>query len=210
MIDPYSLLKHREGFDKATIDDVWINGVYEKVKSPKHGDVVIDVGAHIGIFTVKASLKVGNTGKVYAFEPAPENYSFLLKNTKNLKNTKIYQKAVWSSEEKKKLFLYSMHPGGHTLLHTLPPHQIKGEVEVDTTFIDKAVTCKVDFLKIDAESSELEILRGTTRILQMYKPFIAVETHTEHLFTEITKFLIQYGYICYPEPEWAIGVHYYE
>lgn len=64
------------------------------------GDVVLDIGAHIGYYTVLAARSVGNEGRVIAFEPDPQNYSLLVKNVaKNgYRNVTAVQKAVsWNS-----------------------------------------------------------------------------------------------------------------
>ncbi|MEM3406001.1 MAG: FkbM family methyltransferase [Candidatus Pacearchaeota archaeon] len=57
----------------------------------KKGDIVIDAGAYIGLFTLYASKKVGKNGLVIAYEPDPENYKNLLENIKlnKCKNVKL-------------------------------------------------------------------------------------------------------------------------
>lgn len=63
------------------IDEIYRNQVYDFYWSPRMGNVVIDVGAHIGIFTLKSSKLVGEKGIVIAIEPDPNNYRMLLNNT---------------------------------------------------------------------------------------------------------------------------------
>jgi len=59
-----------------------VNGVYEKFltevvkKEIKEGGVVLDIGSHIGYFTLIFARLVGKTGKVFAFEPAPSSFFF--------------------------------------------------------------------------------------------------------------------------------------
>ena len=58
--------------------------IYERLYTPEAGDVVVDIGAYIGMFTVKASLQVKEAGKVIAIEPADTNLEYLRVNTTNL------------------------------------------------------------------------------------------------------------------------------
>lgn len=179
------------GHDYA-IREVWGACVYDRVMRPSEGDVVIDAGAQIGSFTVRASQMVGESGKVYAFEPAPYNFEYLMFNTEKLKNVKIFQKALWSSAGNMTLYL-NESSGGHSLI---PWKKVISTVSVQTTTLDEVVAGKVDFMKIDVEASELELLKGATHILENYHPFIVMEIHTGQLIGEITSFLSKYEYKC--------------
>lgn len=74
--------------------DIFIKEIYEKYRTVQTGDVVIDIGAHVGMFTLKAAKKVGDSGLVVAIEPEERNLRLLKKNVKSLKNVKIVPKAV--------------------------------------------------------------------------------------------------------------------
>ncbi len=84
----------------------------------KDGDVVLDLGANIGYFTLIAAKCVGANGKVYAFEPDPTNFSFLKKSVEinNYKNVICEQKAVSNENGKVKLFLHKFITGAHTIV----------------------------------------------------------------------------------------------
>jgi hypothetical protein len=73
---------------------------------PRSNDVVIDVGANIGYFTIYASRKVGKDGLVIALEPMDEAYNCLMKNImlNHLNNVKPFKLALWSSETTLKLY----------------------------------------------------------------------------------------------------------
>jgi hypothetical protein len=75
--------------------DVFVRKVYERFYRLREGDVVIDVGAHVGMFTVKAAMSVGERGKVVAIEPVEENVRLLRKNVElhELDNVVIIGKA---------------------------------------------------------------------------------------------------------------------
>lgn len=181
------------------IREIWGTCAYDRVMRPSEGDVVVDAGAHIGAFTVRASQMVGESGKVYAFEPYPESFSYLRLNTEKLKNVQIFEIALWSSETTKTLYLAG-NSGGHSLidnLYEISPvdrSDYKSSISVPTTCLDKIVAGKVDFMKIDVECSELEILKGAACILENYHPFIAIEIHTVPLVNEVGSFLAKYGY----------------
>lgn len=138
---------------------------YEQFLSPRQGDIVIDVGAFVGMFTMKAAELVGDRGLVVAIEPDPGNLALLQHNieTYNLRNVKIIGKAALDRATKARLFL-SNCSGCHSLSYR---HKNYIEVEADTldNIVSELGLDHVDFIKIDAEGVELEILRGSERIL---------------------------------------------
>lgn len=145
--------------------EVFRDRVYEKFSSPREGDTVIDVGAHVGMFTVRAAELVGDKGLVIAIEPEPKNLHFLSHNIErhNLRNVKVISKAVLDKEGEARLYL-SEHSRCHSLLHSSNNY-----VEVKTDCLDNIIAQlgleHVDFVKIDIEGAELEALKGATRIL---------------------------------------------
>lgn len=185
------ILHWKRGVHDGVILEVFKRLEYQKVESPKLGQVVVDAGAGIGSFTVKASLQVGASGLVYAFEPERENFRLLKKNTANLSNVKIYNKALWSSSELRLFHVRSDHWAGHNFYNW---GVIKDVIKVKTVKLDGVVKRNVHFLKIDVEKAELEVLKGAQRMLAKSKPFIAVEIHDSKLFEQISQFLGGFGY----------------
>ncbi len=182
----------RKTTDGFIIAEVFFGEVYDKLRPLQEGDVVVDAGAHIGVFTVRASLKVGETGKVYAFEPEHENFEYLSLNTKGLENVEIFERALWSSEGSKILYHCKGNTGGHSLFSY---NGREAAYEVKTVRLDDIVTGKVDFLKMDVERSELEVLRGAEKILEKYRPYIVAELHEgPRLVNAVISFLSKYGY----------------
>lgn len=98
--------------------DVWIEQVYDRFYCPRNDDVVIDVGAHVGLFTLKVAKKVK---KVVAIEPHPLNYRFLIANItlNGLKNVIPLKLALSSYSGKAKLYLRDS--GTSTLIDQHPP-----------------------------------------------------------------------------------------
>ena len=81
-------------------------------KEMKQGMIVVDIGAHIGYFTLLAARLVGETGRVFAFEPDPDNYSLLIKNVSvnGHDNVIPVQKAVSNKTGQVRLFLDDCTP----------------------------------------------------------------------------------------------------
>jgi hypothetical protein len=69
------------------------------------GDVAVDVGANIGIYTQLLSRWVGPTGLVHSFEPSPENFGRLQSATHKLANVRLSQSAVGESSRKTTLYV---------------------------------------------------------------------------------------------------------
>jgi len=93
---------------------------------PKEGDIVVDVGAHIGRYTIIASKRVGESGKVIAIEAHPGNFEMLNRNVKlnKLTNVTALNYAVYSKESKLKLYV----PGeesGFTIYNTITTNRAK-------------------------------------------------------------------------------------
>ena len=83
------------------------------------GDVVIDVGANIGLMSIHASLNVGKSGKIYSFEANPETAKLLLKNLalNNIKNVSVIQKALGSDKSTGKIYSnWHINRGGASLI----------------------------------------------------------------------------------------------
>lgn len=130
----------------------------------REGMNVIDVGAHVGYYTLLASRLVGQSGKVFAFEPEPRNYSFLLRNIElnACSNVTAIHKAVSHGTDRVKLYRSKVNPSGHTLGKMANGDYIDC-VDVDAVSIDeflKDMMCSVHVIKIDVEGAEVLVLRG--------------------------------------------------
>jgi len=138
---------------------------YEKVFRVRKGDVVIDVGAHVGVFTIKAAKDCGENGLVVAIEPEPRNLALLSKNVKrnSLNNVIIIGKAAGDHKGKAKLHLSSL-----SFQHSLSGAR-HNYVWIDIDTLDNIAfelkLDKINFIKIDVEGTELEVLKGARKIL---------------------------------------------
>jgi FkbM family methyltransferase len=161
------------------ISGVWepnVTAAFARVLSP--GDVCVDVGAHIGYYTLLASRLVGASGHVYAFEPSPVNYRALRANLElnGVDNVTAYEVAVGREE---RTAVLNEGPGTNTGRATLRAPvverdagrpQVTVEVRPLTGQIPAEDLERVRVVKIDAEGSEVEVLRSLAPILDLGLP----------------------------------------
>ena len=176
---------------------------------PKQGDIVVDVGAHIGRYTIIASKRVGANGKVIAIEAHPGNYEMLNRNIKlnGLTNVTTLNYAVYSKESKIKLFLPD-EKSNHTIYNTLISSKTKDEekfVEVNANTLDNLIEqhrishAEVNWIKIDVEGAELEVLKGAHAILSNSKnTTLLIEVHNieegKNLYKPIMDLMEKYNF----------------
>ena len=167
------------------------NELNEIKKYINEGDIVVDIGANIGFFTLFFRSIVGKKGKVISFEPEIKNYEVLKKNVEinNLENVKCYRYAIGS--EKKELRLnVSEFTGQHNI-------DDSGEIKVECFPLDDVVK-NVNFIKIDTEGYEVQVLNGMKQLLKN-KPIIVLEFYYKLLKKyneprEIFTILSKYNY----------------
>jgi len=148
---------------------------YHNIVEATSGDVVIDAGAYRGDTPLYFSLKVGEKGIVYAFEPDNENYVYLEKNIKlnNLKNIKSIKAGIGS----KNTIAHEMGiKSGVTLKGEDDSNGELGNIKVYSidNFISENKINRVDFIKMDIEGWELDALKGAEKCLKQYKPQLAI------------------------------------
>ena len=128
--------------DMNILDEIYLMKVYEKVRGIKKGDVVVDCGAHVGIFTIKAA----NAGARYvlSIEPDPINFLFLRLNVNYLgfSNVEIINVAVGEKDEPAK----EITPWGRKVI--IPIRSLK-------SLVSQYNIDQIDFLKIDVKGAEI-------------------------------------------------------
>jgi 23S rRNA U2552 (ribose-2'-O)-methylase RlmE/FtsJ len=151
--------------------------------TPKEGDVVIDIGAHMGRYTIIGAKRVGTKGKVVAIEANPSNFEMLNRNIKlnQLTNVISLNNAVYSKETKIKLYL---------------PGEELGHTTYNTVMSDRA---DVNWVKIDVEGAEFEVLKGASNVLSKSKDIaLLIEVHNlsggTNLYRPIIEFLNLYNF----------------
>ena len=137
-------------------------------KNIKEGDVVVDIGANIGYYTLLFSKKVGKTGKVFAFEPDPRNIPVLKKNVEanGCSNVTIVEKAVCDSNEGVIFYL-----GGISDCSSICPRGPgnEKEVHVESTTLDRyfeKTLEKISLIKMDTEGAEAFVFKGMQELVR--------------------------------------------
>lgn len=148
----------------------------------KEGMTVLDIGAHHGFYTILASKKVGPAGRVIAFEPSPREERRLLLHLKlnHCNNVKVEPLALAGQDGDATFFIME---GRDTVFNSLRPPAVSRPTEkitVSTSTLDNYLKKErihhVDFIKIDAEGAELEILKGAKSLFnQNSSPVIMIE-----------------------------------
>jgi len=132
------------------------------------GKVVIDIGAHIGYYTLIAANLVGDKGKVFAFEPAPENFALLVKNIEvnGYKNVIPVQKAVSNKTGTTNLFLFEQNKGQHKIFETSGYWKsiVVKSITLDDYFSEQQDS--IDVIKMDIEGAEMLALLGMDKIIK--------------------------------------------
>lgn len=136
------------------------------------GMVFTDIGANIGYFTLIAARLMKGEGRIYAFEPDPNNYELLVKNIEANRYDYVtaVPMAVTNAPGKLVLFLDRINYGGSSLSRENIP-QTGASIEVETTTLDHYFRnvvgdMKVDLIKVDAQGAEGLIFEGAENILR--------------------------------------------
>lgn len=149
----------RDSTDLMALTHVWL---IEEYKYPgfeiKENDIIIDVGAHIGLFTLYAS-QFCNSGKIFSYEPMKENYKLLVDNVNgnNLDNIRTFNFAV-SNSETIKLYIND-DESGHSMFSKSSDFTTVDSISLKKIFDENRIEY-CDFLKLDCEGAEYEIIES--------------------------------------------------
>ncbi len=157
------------------------------------GYVVYDIGAHVGLYSLVSSVKVGSTGHVYGFEPFPRNLQYLSRHIQlnRADNCTIVNAAVSDRS--------GLHPFDPTLHDTSGYLSEQGSTFVQTVTLDDFLFAHhtnypPNVLKINAEGAEMAVLNGGRRTITEFSPAIFLSTHSDDIDTECCAFLRSAGY----------------
>jgi len=167
-----------------------INGVYEEFETEivkkyvKSGDVVLDIGANIGYYTLILARLVGKKGKVFAFEPDPENFNILQRNVEinGYHNVVLLNKAVVNKTGKIYLSLSEENKGDHRIASSLSRKTIEIEsIKLDDYFENDQ---NIDFIKMDIQGAEDAAIHGMIQLLTQNKEMKMLTEFSPNLLKE--------------------------
>ncbi len=181
------------GFEKVTMEIIR--------RFVRRGDTCVDVGANVGAVTFALAQRAGSAGRVFSFEPGPPTFE-------RLKNNLALNPQLHATITPIRRGLADL-PG---TLHWQECAHNRGNAELGDSGVAVEVTTldtfaasshfpRLDFLKIDVEGMEFEVLKGAQATLQQFHPVIYFETMYEFekrrgfdVFTSIENFLAELGY----------------
>ena len=162
--------------------------------SPEVGDIVIDVGAAFGFYSIVASKKVGKQGKVVAIEPQPDSFEMLNKNIKLNKLTNISTLNHAVSSKKTTLKLYSSYSTVQERAGQNPQQYIEVSADNLDNLLGQLAIDEANLIKVDVEGAELEVLKGATGILSKSRDLaLFVEVHSADLVRPLLELCGSYG-----------------
>ena len=169
---------------------IWRYGFFEEdvcrflLHSLRPGMNFVDIGAHFGFFTRLGSELVGDSGRVLSFEPTPNTFSQLMRNTVGNENVLLHNCAAFSSETELTLrdfgLQYSAFNSAFGMrdgeAQRVTAREFQARARKADDVIREAGLQTVHLVKIDAESSELHVLQGLAETIRKDHPKIILET----------------------------------
>lgn len=182
------------------VNGYWL-GTYELegqkvfIENLKSGDIIFDIGANVGFYSLLAAELAGEESRVFSFEPLEENFNYLKKHIliNNYRNIFLFKEAVADKNDfgffKKEKSSAMGHLGD-------------GNIKVETISLDEWIkNGKLpfpNFLKIDVEGAEFSVLKGAQNLLKEKHPIIFLSIHGDLLREKCFNFLLSSGYDLFP------------
>ncbi|HWX92474.1 MAG TPA: FkbM family methyltransferase [Terriglobales bacterium] len=196
-----------------TSRSVFVTGRYEPnefcllSRLLKPGMTFIDIGANMGLYTLFAAHRVGESGYVLAIEPSRREMQMLKNNVEQnaLRNVNSYPMALSDQGAEVELLVASLQNSGHNTLGAFGYNTALDHKErVRTVRLDELVQSekrdRVDVIKMDIEGAELAALRGAGDTIERYRPVVLVELsdralrHQSSTSADVLALLTQHGY----------------
>lgn len=200
------LVRFNKGFEFETLEHY--------VSLIENGDVILDIGANIGLFSIIGSEIVGDTGKIYAFEPSPKTFAALNENlTLNNCNNVVSSTLALSNSNGRADLIFPEegrvnHEQGDLFTHLSYSEEgmgndLSGNVQTCTidSFMETHGVSRIDLIKIDIEGAEKLCFEGARElfssenkpiiIFELFEPFCARFGTTSF---QVLKYLDQFGY----------------
>lgn len=185
----------------SSTHDCWFGSYeYEKriifEKTVTDGSIVFDIGAHVGFYTLLASVLVGPSGKVFAFEPVPRNLFYLREHLRlnRVTNVKVVEAAISDSTG---ITFFDEGPSS-----SMGRISLEGRLKVRVISLDELISQGEvpipHYIKIDVEGAEILVLSGAKLILTNAHPALFLATHGRNIHQQCCQFLASLGYCLRP------------
>ena len=175
----------------------------------KKDDIIIDAGANIGYTALRMGQKVGDTGKIFAFEPVPTTFKLLdyqLELNNRPQNIAAFNLGL--SDRKQQLQIVEAQDNNIGMNHVVSETEMNlASIPIECTTIDEWVANqslnRIDLIKIDVEGFELHVLMGAEITLKTFAPTLFIEMDDQYLARygksckEMLMFLENLGYNVY-------------
>lgn len=186
----WRLFRQRRSWEQA-LETLWPSLV-------EPGDVVIDVGAQVGMFTGPVASTLGMWGSILSFEPDPENRAVLASLVARNQLTNVRLFACGLSDTQRSLVFHRpagawgsfMRGQARQILDSGFPDSYITEFEAPCFRLDDVVSrChigRIDLIKVDVDGPEVAVLKGAVETLSRYQPFLIVEAsrfYADHGYT---------------------------
>ena len=161
-----------------SVRDVWEPLETKVVQNEvRRGSVVLDIGAHIGYYTLMMARLVGSRGRVFAFEPNPANYDLLRRNIQinSYRNVTAVNRAVSDMQTKTRLHLSEDNSGDHRIYDSKDGRRSVEVRSIGLNSYFRRYTRRIDFIKMDIQGAEPGAIRGMSSLLQSHHPRMVVE-----------------------------------
>jgi FkbM family methyltransferase len=179
--------------------DIWLIEIYTRDYNPiKSNSIILDIGASIGIFSLFAA-HLG--GRVFSFEPDPESFRYLTNNARKNSRLQInpFPFAISSCRSNRNLFIRTERTGSS--FYQRSEGTGSGMIDVECKALEDVLTEnnieKCDFLKMNCEGAEYEILLNTTNETLSHFKYLVIECHeklTTYTFSDVVQRLKAGGY----------------
>lgn len=195
-------------------EEIWWHDIYVRNYPHERGapKIVVDVGANIGVFSLLAAHRWPEA-QIFAYEPAPDNFAWLDRNLRTCRARRItcYPLAVAGTPGNSRFYLKA-ESGWHSLYQD----GAESSITVQAVTLETVLACtgarRIDFLKLDCEGAEYEILSERQALLSESVGFVAMEYHKVggHTVQELKGTFegSGFGVEVLPEPRWGTGMLY--
>jgi FkbM family methyltransferase len=179
--------------------EIWQYKIYIKYYTGPSPHIVVDIGAHIGMFAIQAAV-LWPHAYIHAYEPEPTNYSVLCKNIANnsLPGVSVYNEAACAHTGTVNLFI-KQRTDSHSIYDNCDGESRQIQVKSNTLakIVERVQGNTVDFLKMDCEGCEYNLIEKETKVFQSHVRYVVLEYHqakTQRGAQEILNTLNQAGF----------------